>query len=78
MADESIYDEMRKNGVSRRDFLKFSGMVAGVIGLNGLSPMETIGKVEGQRCRKPGAQPQTIRPGYPGAGSQVQASCHLA
>ncbi len=38
MAD-SIYHEMKKEGVSRRDFLKFCGLVAGAIGLEALPPV---------------------------------------
>jgi len=40
MADESIYTEMKKTGVSRRGFLKFCGSVAGAIGLTALPPIE--------------------------------------
>lgn len=40
MADESIYDEMKKVGVSRRNFMKFCGVVAGAIGLTALPPLE--------------------------------------
>jgi hydrogenase small subunit len=41
MADESIYNEMKKSGISRRDFLKFCGLAAGAIGLNALPPLES-------------------------------------
>ncbi len=37
MADETIYEEMKKAGVSRRSFLKFCGLMAGAMGLNAAS-----------------------------------------
>lgn len=40
MDDKSIFDEMKSRGVSRRDFLKFSGTVAGAIGLVSLEPIQ--------------------------------------
>jgi hydrogenase small subunit len=43
MDDKSIFDEMKSRGVSRRDFLKFSGTVAGAIGLVSLEPIQGIG-----------------------------------
>lgn len=43
MADETIHDEMRKKGFSRRDFLKFCGLVVGTMGLNALPPIEANG-----------------------------------
>jgi hydrogenase small subunit len=43
MAEESIYDEMRKAGFSRRSFLKFCGLMAGAMGLNVLPPIQASG-----------------------------------
>ena len=43
MDDKSIYSELKNQGVSRRDFLKISGMVAGAIGMTQLPPMELSG-----------------------------------
>ncbi len=43
MADESIYDEMKKAGISRRDFMKFCGLTAGAIGLTALPPIQESG-----------------------------------
>jgi hydrogenase small subunit len=43
MADESIYDEMKKAGLSRRSFLKFCGVVAGAMGINALPPVKASG-----------------------------------
>ncbi|MBI9051797.1 MAG: hydrogenase small subunit [Anaerolineaceae bacterium] len=34
MAEDSIYNEMKKAGISRRNFLKYCGLVAGVIGIS--------------------------------------------
>lgn len=43
MSDDSIYSEMKKEGMSRRSFLKFCGLVAGAMSLNLLPPMEALG-----------------------------------
>ncbi|HVN54835.1 MAG TPA: hydrogenase small subunit [Anaerolineaceae bacterium] len=43
MADESIYEELKKAGVSRRSFLKFCGTVAGAIGCGALPPIQNSG-----------------------------------
>ena len=43
MPEETIHDEMRKKGFSRRDFLKFCGLVVGAMGLTALPPMEASG-----------------------------------
>ena len=43
MAGETIYEEMKKAGVSRRSFLKFCGLMAGAMGLNALPPVQAGG-----------------------------------
>ncbi len=43
MAGETIYEEMKKAGVSRRSFLKFCGLMAGAMGLNALPPVQVSG-----------------------------------
>jgi hydrogenase small subunit len=43
MSEETIYEEMKRNGVSRRDFLKFCGMLVGAMGLSTLPPVEASG-----------------------------------
>ncbi len=45
MAD-TIYEEMKKAGVSRRGFMKFCGMVAGAMGLTALPPIQASGLPE--------------------------------
>jgi hydrogenase small subunit len=40
MAEETVYEHLRREGVSRRDFLKLCGMLAGVIGLRHAPPLE--------------------------------------
>ena len=44
MDDKSIYDEMKSKGVSRRDFMKLSGLVAGAIGMTQLPAIDNFGK----------------------------------
>lgn len=43
MAGETIYEEMKKTGVSRRGFLKFCGLMAGAMGLNAFPPLQATG-----------------------------------
>src|SRR5664279_6358920 len=43
MAGETIYEEMKKAGVSRRSFLKFCGLMAGAMGFNSLPPVRASG-----------------------------------
>jgi hydrogenase small subunit len=43
MAEDTIYQEMRKAGLSRRGFLKFCGLMAGAIGLTAMPPIEASG-----------------------------------
>ncbi len=43
MADDSIYKELKKSGYTRREFMKFCGLVAGAIGLTNLPPLEASG-----------------------------------
>ncbi len=43
MAEKTIYEEMKSKGVSRRDFMKFCGMVAGAMGLTALPPLSASG-----------------------------------
>jgi hydrogenase small subunit len=46
MAGDTIYEEMRKAGVSRRGFLKFCGLMGGAMGLSALPPMQASGLPE--------------------------------
>ena len=39
MAEETIYQSLRQGGVSRRDFFKLSGALAGALGLTALPPI---------------------------------------
>jgi len=41
MPEQSIFDEMKDKGVSRRDFMKLCSAVAGAIGLNLSTSSET-------------------------------------
>ena len=38
MSEDSIYKELSKEGISRRDFMKMCGMMAGAIGLHNVAP----------------------------------------
>ena len=43
MADDSIYQELKKGGVSRRSFMKMCGMLVGAMGLSVTPPIEASG-----------------------------------
>ena len=43
MPEKSILDELKEKGVSRRDFMKICGAVAGAIGMTNLPPIEQAG-----------------------------------
>jgi hydrogenase small subunit len=48
MDDKSIFDDLKSKGVSRRDFMKISGMVAGAIGMTQLPAIDSMGKMSGK------------------------------
>ncbi len=60
MADESIYEELRKEGLSRRSFLKFCGVMAGAMGFTQL-PTLANGKPTGGTRRARGYVNQIAR-----------------
>ncbi|MBK9713342.1 MAG: hydrogenase small subunit [Kouleothrix sp.] len=43
MAEETIYEGLRREGMSRRDFMKLCGALAGVMGLRYAAPVEASG-----------------------------------
>jgi len=45
MDDKSIFDDLKSKGVSRRDFMKISSMVAGAIGMTQLPSIEGVGQM---------------------------------
>ena len=62
MAEDSIYDEMKKAGISRRNFLKYCSMVAGVIGLSDVPFLKDGGSLipTGMSGSKAGFSPQAM------------------
>ncbi|HEX9013409.1 MAG TPA: twin-arginine translocation signal domain-containing protein, partial [Anaerolineaceae bacterium] len=43
MSEDTIYQRLIKAGMSRRDFIKFCGVVASTIGLQSVSPVMASG-----------------------------------
>ncbi len=43
MAEDTIYENLRKQGLTRRDFLKVSALVAGAMGLQTAGPIDIPG-----------------------------------
>lgn len=52
MANKTIYEELKNAGLSRRDFLKFCGLMAGALGLNSMAPLRTSGLPESLKSTK--------------------------
>ena len=46
MGEESIYHHLERQGVSRRDFLTYCGIIAGGLGLNAVAPIRSSGLPE--------------------------------
>ena len=62
MAEDSIYNEMKKAGISRRNFLKTCGLIAGVIGISDI-PLENIAGLDipaGFAAKASGYKPEMI------------------
>jgi len=62
MAEDSIYNEMKKAGISRRNFLKTCGLIAGVIGISDI-PLENIAGLDipaGSIAKASGYKPELI------------------
>ena len=72
MADESIYEELSKEGLSRRSFMKFCGLMAGAMGFTQM-PTLGVGKAHRQCLNIEGV----CQPGCQSAGKQTQAACYL-
>ncbi len=51
MNEDSIYENLKKKGITRRDFMKFCGLVVGAMGLTVAPPVEASGLP--QRLLKP-------------------------
>ena len=49
MTEKSIYDEMKENGISRRDFMKLCGLVSGALWLNATPVLDVGGKIINER-----------------------------
>ncbi len=62
MADDSIYNEMKKAGISRRSFLKYCSMVAGAIGLSDVPFLQLEGRnlLSGSVMKQSGYTPSLL------------------
>lgn len=47
MNEKSVYQHLRESGLSRRDFMKFCGVLSGMMGLEFVPPVKALGAVGG-------------------------------
>jgi len=45
MKEKTIYEHLREKGLSRRDFMKLCGTIAGFLGLEFSPPVKALGKL---------------------------------
>jgi hydrogenase small subunit len=48
MGEKTIYQHLKSEGLSRRDFMKFCGLVSGMMGLEFLPPVKALGALAGR------------------------------
>lgn len=48
MSEKTVYEHLRENGLSRRDFMKFCGLLSGMIGLEFVPPVKALGGLGGR------------------------------
>ena len=48
MAEKTVYEHLREKGVSRRDFMKLCGVLAGVMGLSSSAAVKALGAAAGR------------------------------
>ncbi len=58
MSEETIYQRLINAGMSRREFMKLSGLVAGMMGLQSVSPVMASGLPD--RLERPSPQARTV------------------
>jgi len=47
MIQKTVYEHLRENGLSRRDFMKFCGVLSGMMGLEFAAPVKALGAMAG-------------------------------
>lgn len=47
MTEKTVYQHLRESGLSRRDFMKFCGLLSGMMGLEFLPPVKALGAAAG-------------------------------
>jgi hydrogenase small subunit len=65
MSEKTVYEHWRAGGLSRRDFMKFCSMVAGMMGLEFLPPAGALGAVAGPDPAELVAEALTSKPRLP-------------
>ena len=48
MTEKTVYEHLREGGLSRRDFMKFCGLLSGMMGLEFLPPIKAFGAAAGR------------------------------
>jgi hydrogenase small subunit len=65
MKEKTIYEHLREKGLSRRDFMKLCGTIAGMMGLEFVPPVKALGKTLGQSPEEVVAQALKTKPKVP-------------
>lgn len=65
MTEKTIYEHWRESGLSRRDFMKFCGLLSGMMGLEFLPPVKALGAVAGPDPAGLVAEALTSKPRLP-------------
>jgi hydrogenase small subunit len=65
MKEKTIYEHLREKGLSRRDFMKLCGTIAGMMGLELAPPVKALGKLAHPTPAEVVAQALTTKPKLP-------------
>jgi hydrogenase small subunit len=65
MTDKTIYQRLREEGLSRRDFMKFCGLVSGMMGLELAPPLKAFGALAGPGPARVVAEALAAKPRLP-------------
>jgi len=65
MAEKTIYQQLKEEGFSRRDFMKFCGLLSGMMGLEFAAPVKALGALAGPNPARMVAEALVSKPRLP-------------
>jgi hydrogenase small subunit len=65
MSEKTIYQRLKAEGLSRRDFMKFCGLVSGMMGLEFVPPVRALGRLAGPEPARMVADALASKPRLP-------------